>query len=331
MMNKKIYLLAEYRHGAITPESLALAQEARRLSDRTGHTAAYLLLGNELSQKADQLAQQTGLDVFYLEHPDLRENHSEAFHAVLSVWLRDHPFEITFFAYSSLCCEIAPALAYTLNACSISNVINIEILNESVCCRREALYGKGIEVWRTAPGQPVIVTVITSRQKKAGPAPASAGTVHRQWVDPGKLKTKILEICPGEKYEQRLTKAPIVVAAGRGAGNEESLFYLKEITALLKDAALGASRPLCDQKWFPVGMQIGLTGQKVSPKMYLAFGISGAIQHLAGMQDSHCIVAINSDPAAPILRAAHYAVVEDLTDFLPAFLEHLRERKGLKK
>ena len=124
-----------------------------------------------------------------------------------------------------------------------------------------------------------------------------------------------------------MTKATIIVAAGRGAGNEEALYHLKEITARLKDASMGASRPLCDKKWFPVGLQIGLTGQKVSPRLYLACGISGAIQHLAGMQDSHCIVALNSDPKAPIFRIAHYAVVEDLADFLPVLLKHLKRRR----
>ena len=201
-MTKNIYLLAEHRQGIVTPESLALAQEARKITDKTGYTAAYIFLGHERSTAADLLASQTGLDVFHLEHPSLQENNSEAYRAVLSSWLGAHPFEIMLLTYSSLGSEIAPALAYALNACTISNVIKIEVTDESVCCHRETLYGKGIEVWRALPGKPAIFTVITSRQKSAGPAPASTGMVHRQCVDPGELRTKILDISPGKRVSR---------------------------------------------------------------------------------------------------------------------------------
>ncbi len=328
-MAPKIYFLAEHTSGAITPAGLDLAIEAKALSKKTGYPAAGLLLGDKASLEAEQLAKHTGLDVYLLEHPSLQTDNTEAYRAIISAWLKKHPARITLFSHSSLGWDIAPAIAMALKASYISGVIKIDINGTDLSCTRQALYGKRHEVWRPIPGRPIILTVMAAKKTSPDPSFPASGKVYRQQIDPGNLKTRVLGLQQTRRQSQELTKASIVIAAGRGAGNKEALAGLQELVSLLDDAALGASRPLCDKKWLPLEQQIGLTGQKVSPRLYMACGISGALQHLAGMQDSQCVVAINTDPHAPIFRAAHYGIVEELMAFLPVLLERLKMRKGL--
>jgi electron transfer flavoprotein alpha subunit len=128
--------------------------------------------------------------------------------------------------------------------------------------------------------------------------------------------------------ESSIEDADVIIAAGRGIGKPENLQMVKDMAQLFDNAAIGASRPVCDNKWLPYRHQVGVTGKTVTPKLYVALGISGSQQHLAGMKNSQCIVAVNRDPHASIFSVADYIIVEDLAEFLPAFMTKYNERNG---
>ncbi len=145
------------------------------------------------------------------------------------------------------------------------------------------------------------------------------------------LKTRPLGLLPAPDEDADLAAAEVIVAAGRGIGGEENLALLRRLASLFSRSALGASRAVCDAGWLPQRLQIGQTGKTVAPRLYIACGISGALQHLAGMRGSQCIVAINRDPRAAIFQAADVAVVEDLVSFLPLLIDACRRRQGIRK
>jgi electron transfer flavoprotein alpha subunit len=125
-----------------------------------------------------------------------------------------------------------------------------------------------------------------------------------------------------------LREAEVIIAAGRGVGDEENLACIRELAGLFRRGAVGASRPLCDAGVLPLACQVGMTGQTVSPKLYLACGISGALQHTMGMKNSDVVIAVNTDPKATFCREAHYCVVADLHEFIPVLIEKIRGLRG---
>ncbi|HEY6008817.1 MAG TPA: electron transfer flavoprotein subunit alpha/FixB family protein [Geobacteraceae bacterium] len=131
--------------------------------------------------------------------------------------------------------------------------------------------------------------------------------------------------------DTKLEDAEVLVAAGRGVGKRENLALLEEVVRLFPSAAIGASRPICDLKWLPLSRQVGVTGRTVAPRLYLACGISGSQQHLAGIRGAQCIVAINSDPQAAIFSVADYIVVDDLLGFLPQLVKKHHERANARR
>lgn len=125
-----------------------------------------------------------------------------------------------------------------------------------------------------------------------------------------------------------LREAEVIIAAGRGVGDEENLACIRELAGLFRRSAVGASRPLCDAGILPLACQVGMTGQTVSPRLYVACGISGALQHIMGMQNADMVIAVNRDPNATFCREAHYCVAADLHEFIPILIEKIRELRG---
>lgn len=329
-MNRKIYLLAEHMDGKIAPATLGLASFARQSEmNSAGASISWVVLGHGTSEPAGELASATGLDVLCLDHPSLALYNTEAHASALAPWLREEESWALLLPHSNLGLDLAPSLAVSLKAPYISGLIEWQQEGREIFLARESLYGKRTERWRPLSDQRILATVIRRGRLSDAPAPQEPGKVRTRPVDPGRLRTRTLELRQARKADADLSRAAVIVAAGRGIQDEKALPLLRDLVSLLEGAALGASRPVCDRNWLSFDHQIGATGQTVSPRLYLAFGISGAIQHLTGMQDSQCIVAINEDPEAPIFRVAHYGIVKDIHQFLPVLLRQIKERKGL--
>nr|HPR04350.1 electron transfer flavoprotein subunit alpha/FixB family protein [Deltaproteobacteria bacterium] len=137
-------------------------------------------------------------------------------------------------------------------------------------------------------------------------------------------RSRLLGVREPAHRDSALRDAEVIVSAGRGIGKKENVEIVRELASLFPRSAVGASRSVCDLGWLEYGRQIGTTGQTVAPKLYIACGISGAIQHVAGMRGAHTIVAINTDPDAAIFRVAHYCIVEDITTFIPVLMDELK-------
>jgi len=175
---------------------------------------------------------------------------------------------------------------------------------------------------------PDSLTVITMMPGSAKPVAAKpAGSVEKIALEITPGRTRSLGYLEGPKRTLDLTKAEVIVAAGRGLGDPEKIGLVRELAATFDRAAVGASRPVVDAGWLPLEHQVGMTGQTVAPKLYLACGISGALQHTMGMSRSSLIVAINTDPRAPIFSIAHLGVIADLHRFLPILTETIKKKK----
>ncbi len=329
---KNIFLFAEHLGGRIVPESLSLAAAAREWKGRYPHALVrWLLCGDSVSPVALDLAERSGLDVICFDHPALKYGNPEAHAAVLASWLEPVDSWAFLLPQTSLALSTAPALSVRLEVPYLSGAVKCHFDGGEVSFTRESLFGKRTERWRPVSGERILVAMI----RQGSPVDFKPGGRPRASVlmapaDPGPLRTRTLRQEAASGRETGLSRAAVVVAAGRGIGDERTLVSVRELLTFLSGAALGASRPVCDRGWLPPEHQVGVTGQTVSPRLYLALGISGAIQHLAGMQDSQTIVAVNQDPEAPIFRVAHYAVVQDLRIFLPALLQCLRNRRGAR-
>jgi len=328
---KNIFLFAEHLRGRVTLESLSLRTAALEWKDQYPQASVrWVLCGDSVFPVARDLAEGSGLDVIFFDHPSLKFGNPEAHAAALSSWLEPLDSWAFLLPQSSLCLAMAPALSLRLGVPYLSGAVRCLFDEGEIFFVRESLFGKRTERWRPVSHKRILVAMIRQGSFVGFKGGGPPGRVLMAPADPGPLRTHTVRQEVASGRETGLSRAAVVVAAGRGIGDEGTLASLRELLAFLEGAALGASRPVCDRGWLPPEHQVGITGQTVSPRLYLALGISGAVQHLAGMQDSQIIVAVNQDPEAPIFRIAHYGIVQDLKVFLPALLQCLRDRRGTR-
>lgn len=326
---KNIFIFAEHLGGRVTAESLSLTTAALEWKGRYPLASVeWVFCGDSAFPIARDLAEGSGLDVILFDHPSLKFGNPEAHAAVLASWLAPLDSWVFLLPQSSLCLSMAPALSLRLGVPYLSGAVRCLFDGGEIFFIRESLFGKRTERWRPVTDKRILVAMIRQGSPTNFKGGGPPGRVFMAPADPGPLRTCTLYQESASGRETGLTRAAVVVAAGRGIGEERTLASLRELLTFLEGAALGASRPVCDRGWLPPEHQVGITGQTVNPRLYLAFGISGAVQHLAGIQDSQIIVAVNQDPEAPIFRVAHYGVVQDLHVFLPALLQCLRDRRG---
>jgi electron transfer flavoprotein alpha subunit len=229
-------------------------------------------------------------------------------------------------------CQIASSLSIDLNAACLTGIESIKIINDRPVFKRSLFNGK-FEAEMTADKKQAILTIMP------GAFSESSGKINNQ--KPGdcnviKLKEQYSAFSPetitetGES-DNSLEEADVILSAGMGIREEKNLDLLRDTSSIFSNAAIAGSRIVCDQGWLPYSRQVGETGKQVSPKLYMACGISGAYQHISGMKKSRWIVAVNTDPMAPIFKIADYGIVEDLTTFLPLLVSKYYELYGGKK
>ncbi|MDI6726367.1 MAG: electron transfer flavoprotein subunit alpha/FixB family protein [Smithellaceae bacterium] len=319
MRDKTIQVLIEQSGGMISQASYDAVFCAREISAGEYDRVGLIVAGDDPAPLARKLAAETGLDVTALQSPHLASYHGEVLKKVLATLLRERPPRYLCLPHSAAGCDLAPALALRLNADCITGVEAIRREGEDIFFLRPVFKGKFYEEVRTSP-QATVLTVLPGMVKDAqSPQCPGKVTVAPAAGEPGRIRALGRVAAREDDYD--LSLAEVIVAAGRGIGTPENLPPVEALAALFSRSALGASRAVCDQGWLDYKHQVGITGKTVAPKMYLACGISGTAQHLAGMRGSQCIVAINRDPGAPIFRIAHYGIVEDLTTFIPLILE----------
>jgi electron transfer flavoprotein alpha subunit len=281
---------------------------------------------------AQQIAAEAAVErVLVGDHERLEPYTPGAWVAALAPAIREHAPAYVLFPHSYQSVEYFPRVAQQVDGGVISAVASFRQHEGEILWTRPVLGGKLQADVRVKPQRtsPVLASIqpgaISADRMKSGTGVVQALALEAlATLQPDR---EILGVESAAKQEVDLTKAEIIVAAGRGVGGADKMGVIEELAKAL-GADIGASRPVIDNGWLPRDRQIGSSGQTVAPKLYVAAGISGAIQHLVGMKGSTCIVAINKDPNAPIFAVANYGIVGDLHEVLPALTAAVREAKG---
>ncbi|HLT58920.1 MAG: electron transfer flavoprotein subunit alpha/FixB family protein [Limnochordales bacterium] len=299
---------------------------ARRLADASGRAVVAGALG-PAAQGAPAMITYGADRVLTVEHDALAQADADAYVDAAEAVCRQVGDGLVLLPGDRLGWEIAPRLAHRLQAGLVTDCVAVDWDGSRFVMTKPVYGGKAMA--RLAATTGVQVALVRNRTMEALAAdPGRTGTVEPLTVSPTSGRVKVVAHKAEESAGQvRLEDAPVVVAGGRGLGGPEPFKELEEIARLL-GGAVGASLAAVDAGWISPAHQVGQTGKSVAPDLYIAVGISGASQHVAGMSGSRTIVAINKDPEAPIFRVAHVGAVGDYKEILPAFLEELRRIKG---
>ena len=319
-----IFLVLEESGGRIKRVSWEALAAALRLGPRESVTA--VVIGAQTEALAAEAAAKGVGKVVRVEHPLLAQYTADGFSLALQqLFERESPTHVVF-PHTYQVRDYAPALACRMGQVLIGDVIGIE---DGPVFTRQLMQGRLNGSYRHTGSGPCIVSVQAGAFRAVdsdASAPPAAITTFTPTLDAAQIRTK-----PGEPFRDSaqtvdLGSAQRIVSVGRGIKEADNLPIAQELAAAL-GAELAASRPICDSGWLPIERQVGSSGQTVAPKLYLAVGISGAIQHLVGMKGSQCIVAINKDPEAPIFEVADYGIVGDLFEVVPALTEAVKAAK----
>jgi electron transfer flavoprotein alpha subunit len=322
-MAKGVWIVAEQRDGAFRKISFELASTARKLADVLGEEVCAVLCGAGVEGIAGQLGKYGVDKVFVADDPALEPYTTDAHAEAVAKAVKENDPAILLLGASTQGKDLSSRLVGKLATGMATDCTDVKIADGKLLAIRPMYAGKcfGEVVFSTFPQ-------MASLRPNVFPAVenAKAGAVVKfdPALDAGRLKTKVLEVQKDTSGKADLTEANVIVSGGRGMKSPEGYAILEELAAVL-GATVGASRAAVDAGWRPQSDQVGQTGKIVSPNLYVACGISGAIQHLAGMSSSKFIVAINKDAEAPIFTKADYGIVDDLFKVVPEFTKECKK------
>ena len=320
-MSNKVLVLAETREGSLRNVSF----EAIAAGKKIGGEVVSVLIGDGVAGVANELIAYGADRVVTVEHPHLKAYTSDGFSQALMAVVEQEKPEAIVFGHTALGKDLAPKIASKLQSGLISDVTEIEGEGDDAVFIRPIYSGKAFEKVKVKDGV-VFATIRPNNIAPLAKDDSRSGDVTALTVDITNLRTIIKEVVRKSTDGVDLSEAKVVVAGGRGVKSEEGFEPLKELANLL-GGAVGASRGACDAEYCDYSLQIGQTGKVVTPDLYIAAGISGAIQHLAGMSNSKVIVAINKDPEANIFKVADYGIVGDLFEVIPMLIEEFKALK----
>ena len=321
----EMLLIAETIENRIQPTLQDLLGAARAYTAATGGCVRVLLPGVAVAGMAATLAATSGLDIFTLENPGLNLPNPELSAALIDQVLPQIRPRHICLPHTIRGGQLAAALATRTAKPAVTGVESIDRTGNGLFFRRALFNGK-LMATLTVPDTGTVFTVIGGNFPDAAAASHEAGAVISLPTTTVDCRVEPLSMSKAEDTEAALEEADAIVAAGRGIGKKEHLDLLRDVAGFLKNSALGGSRIACDAGWLPYSRQIGETGRHVTPGLYLACGISGARQHLAGIKKARLVVAVNTDPRAAIFGRADYGIIEDITRFLPVLLEEYKKR-----
>jgi electron transfer flavoprotein alpha subunit len=323
-----VFAFVETRGTDVRKVGLEAVTAARILAEKSGGGEVHaLLLGPPgIAAKAAQVGQYGADAVIVVEHAGLANYSPEVATATAADRIKSGGYRAAVFSTSAQGRDLAPRVAARLGVSVVTDVLSFEIEGDSIVVRHPMNIGKVIATIAIA-AKPAIIAM---RPNVIAPAQsAKAGKVENAQpsIDPATARVKVIETRQGGGGKLDLTEAPVVIAGGRGLRAAENFKLVEDLASAFGNAAVGATRAVTDDGWRPHSDQIGQTGRLVSPELYIAVGISGAVQHLAGMRTSKTIVAVNKDKDAPIFKVADYGIVGDVFEVIPALTAAVREAK----
>ncbi|MDF2681777.1 MAG: electron transfer flavoprotein subunit alpha [Brevibacillus sp.] len=319
-MARNVLVVAETRDSSLRNVSLEILTAARQIAEGGGITA--VLFGSQADRHVQVLGQFGAHKAFVVANQELNTYTTDAyFQALLQVIEAEKP-EAILMPHTALGKDLAPRIAARLGLGLVSDVTNVDVVNGDVQFTRPIYSGKAFEQKKVVDGIPFA----TIRPNNIPALETGLSTVEMVafTADIKDLRTIVKEVVRKTAGQVDLTEAKVIISGGRGVKSEEGFKPLQDLAEVL-GGAVGASRGACDAGYCDYSLQIGQTGKVVTPDLYIAAGISGAIQHLAGMSNSKVIVAINKDPEAPIFQVADYGIVGDLFEVIPMLTEELKQ------
>jgi electron transfer flavoprotein alpha subunit len=324
-----VLVFAETRNGELRKVALEAVTAGRTLADASGGGEVHALLAGPsgIGAKAEQLARFGADAVIVVESADFAQFARESLGATIAERAKAGAYRAVLLGFSAQGRDLGPRIAARLDVPIASDVTDFAISGDALTVKHPG-YANKVIMTLTLTGSPVVISVRPSAFS-AVESP-KAGRVEQGQASPAPAATvKVTEVKEGAKGRPDLGDAPIIVSGGRGLKAKENFKLIEDLADAFGNAAVGATRAVTDDGWRPHSDQIGQTGRQVSPQLYVAVGISGAIQHLAGMRSSKTIVAINKDKEAPIFKVADYGIVGDVLEVIPALTAAVREaRKG---
>ncbi len=321
-----IFVLVEHRQGELRDITLEMLTKASQLAEKTGGETVAILLGSGVDDFAEKLKGYSD-KVFYMEDSLFADYNSEKYQKALVEFFKEQKPYLVMIAHSAQGVDLAPAMAVEMKVPFVTDVIDFEYVDGKLQPLRQ-YYGGKVNAEFNLKGEPPYLVTFREATLEV-PEPFKSGKVEK--ID-SPLKEdidyrKFLEYIEAEVGDVDITQSEILVAVGRGIKEEKNMPMIEELASAIK-ADICASRAATDGGWLPHDRQVGTSGKTVKPKLYIAIGISGAFQHLAGMKGAKTIIAINKDPEAPIFAEADYAIIDDLFKVVPKLTEKLQELRG---
>jgi electron transfer flavoprotein alpha subunit len=325
-----ILVITEQREGKLNRVSWETLTAGQAIAAETGWPLEAAVLGGSVGAFAREIASKKVAKVYAIENAKLEPYTPDAFVAALKQFIAAKQPKLVLMPHTYQVRDFVPKLATAMSRSVISDAIGYKKDGEKLVFTRQMFQGKFVADVSFAGDAPWFVTFQNGsfRGDKVEPG-ASAAPVETVSVDiaDGVIRNKPQEVFKEAKQAVDLTQAEIIVAVGRGIKEQKNIEIAKQLAEAL-GGELAASRPICDNGWLPMDRQIGSSGQTVAPKLYLALGISGAIQHIVGMKGARTIVAVNKDSEAPIFEIADYAVVGNLFEIVPPLIEEIKKAKA---
>ena len=326
----KILVITEQRKGKWNNTSFETLAAAQQIAADTGSAISALVIGKDVANFAEDLAGKNIAEVLLVEHDQLEAYTPDGYSLALSQVIASSKPDLVLFPHTYQVRDFAPKLAAMLGKGMIADCIGFHKEGDKIVFVRQMFQGKtaadvtfqGAAPW-FASFQSGAFRADLLKAHPSGKSPINKIAVE---LKPEQIRTKPLELFKEAKSSVDLTQAPIIVSIGRGIKAPENIPQAEALAKAI-GGEMAASRPICDEGWLPMERQIGSSGQTVAPKLYLALGISGAIQHVVGMKGARTIVAINKDQNAPIFEIADYGIVGDIFEIMPALTAALEKAK----
>lgn len=322
-----VLIYAEQRRGEIHPVAYELLGKGRELADQLGEPLYAVIIGSGVRRGAEELAIRGADKVFVYDHPALADFRDDPYSALLVELVQEEKPSIFLIGATAIGRSLGPKVAARLGTGLTADCTGLEIDPETrLLVQTRPAFGGNIMATIICPDRrPQMATVRYKVMPEAEPDPTRRGEIVKKPVDVARLpdRVKVLGFQPAAD-EVSIVDADIIVSGGKGLGDPKGFELIEELAHIL-GGAVGASRPTVDEGWIEYRHQVGLSGRTVRPKLYLACGISGAVQHLAGMKTSDVIISINKDPEAPILRVSSLGAVGDLYEVIPRLIEKIKE------
>jgi len=325
-----VLAIVEQREGKVRGASLEAVSMATRLAQELGGVAHAILVGGSGVSAAGSAMGRFGAEKTLVTEMDaLKDYHPQGYAHVVSEAIREGGYDAVVFSATAQGKDLAPRVAALLDVPLASDVTDLTVEGGNIVAVRPVFAGKAFSSVVFSASPAMLSIRPNAFQAQETPVDGITEAFDPGGLDPSAWTIRVREFQPSQGSSKDVAEASIVVTGGRGMKESENWGILEDLrNALGEDSALGASRAVVDAGWRPHSEQVGQTGKTVAPKLYFALGISGAIQHLAGMRTSQTIVAVNKDPDAPIFQAADYGIVGDLFDVVPRLTEEILKLKA---